>query len=50
MIDVKIGRYIKLYARWFDFWVGVFYNQPSHTLYIQPIPCLGIRIELSGKL
>lgn len=39
------------YFRWFDFWVGVYYDRPrSHRdggrLYVQIVPCIGLRIHL----
>jgi len=48
MNDIRITRNIRLYFRWFDFWVGVFYNRTFKTVYIQPFPMFGIRIEIVG--
>lgn len=31
---------------WYDFWVGIFWDQPKRRLYILPIPCIGIVIQL----
>ena len=35
---------IKLVFAWYDLWVGVFYDRPKQSLYILPVPCLGIKI------
>lgn len=32
------------FFRWYDFWVGVYYDQKERTLYICPLPMLGIRL------
>ncbi len=31
---------------WFDFWIGLFYDQKNRTIYIFPIPMFGIKIQL----
>jgi hypothetical protein len=40
---------IKLYFKWFNFWVGFFYDRPTKTLYIGYFPMLGIKISLVEK-
>jgi hypothetical protein len=36
---------IKLYFKWFDFWVGFFYDRKKNILYIGLLPMIGIKIE-----
>lgn len=33
---------------WYDCWIGLFWNQKKRTLYIFPIPMLGISISIRG--
>lgn len=33
--------------KWYDFWVGWFWDGKKRRLYILPFPCVGIVIELA---
>jgi len=37
---------VKPMFAWFDLWVGVFIDKPKRRIYIFPIPCLGVVIQL----
>jgi hypothetical protein len=37
---------IKPMFAWYDFWIGVFYDQQKHRLYILPIPMFGLMVQL----
>lgn len=36
---------VSLFFAWYDFWVGIFYDQKKRVLYICPLPCCVIKIE-----
>ncbi len=39
---------IKFIFAWYDFWIGLFYDQTKHKLYFFPIPMFGLVIDLSN--
>jgi hypothetical protein len=34
---------------WYDLWVGVFVDKPKRRIYVFPLPCLGVRIDLTPR-
>ena len=40
---------IKPLFKWFDMWVGFFWDSKGRKLYILPLPCIGIVIEFGAK-
>lgn len=40
---------IRVIFRWFDLWVGAFIDRPRRTVYLFPLPMLGVRIQLRPK-
>lgn len=40
----------RLIFAWYDLWVGVFYDRPRRRVYILPVPCIGLVIQLKGSL
>jgi hypothetical protein len=51
MHSFKIGLFLPLFAvgfqfAWYDLWIGAFWNQKKRRLLVQPLPCLGIYLDL----
>ncbi len=34
---------------WYDLWVGVFWDANKRRLYILPLPCIGVVIQLEKR-
>jgi hypothetical protein len=39
-------RRVHFLFAWYDLWVGVYYDRRSKRLYILPLPCVGLVIDL----
>lgn len=40
---------IKPIFAWYDLWIGVFVDTTKRKIYVFPIPCFGVVIELGKK-
>jgi len=40
---------VKFLFAWYDFWVGIFWDSRKRKLYILPVPCVGVVIELPAR-
>lgn len=40
---------VKLMFAWYDFWVGVFWDQKKRMLYIFPLPMCGVSVFIPRK-
>ena len=40
------GRRIQLFFRWYDLWIGAYWDRAAGALYVCPIPMCGVRIQL----
>lgn len=47
MGGIEMG--IKFIFAWYDFWVGLYWDRCSHTLYFMPIPMVGICIRFPAN-
>lgn len=36
---------VKFFFAWYDFWVGLFWDQKKRRLYICPLPCCVVQID-----
>ncbi len=35
---------ISFFFRWYDLWIGLYIDKPNRTLYICPLPMMGVKI------
>jgi hypothetical protein len=47
MGDRKRRMKIRLFFAWYDLWVGVFVDTAKRRIYVFPLPCIGVRIDLA---
>ena len=40
---------IKPVVAWYDLWIGVFVDRKKRRVYVFPIPCVGVMIEMRTK-
>lgn len=40
---------MKVRFAWFDMWIGVYVDTEKRRLYVCPLPCLLVEIQLPGK-
>lgn len=38
---------IKMFIAWFDIWIGMFIDKKNKTIYICPLPCIVIKINMN---
>lgn len=36
---------VKPFFRWYDLWVGVYIDQANRSVYVCPLPMLGVKIS-----
>lgn len=39
----------KVFFAWYDFWVGAYWDRKNKVLYVCPLPCVVIKLELRRK-
>jgi hypothetical protein len=40
---------IKPIFAWYDFWIGFYWNREKRSLYILPLPCIGIVMQFQAR-
>lgn len=40
---------LRLVFAWYDLWIGVYWSRHDRTLYVLPIPCVGIAIAFAKE-
>ena len=38
---------VQFFFKWFDFWIGFYWNKTKKHLYILPLPMIGIKIRIN---
>ena len=44
--DWGIPMTIRAVFAWYDFWIGIFWDRQKRRLYILPLPCCGVVVQL----
>jgi len=39
---------VSLFFRWYDLWVGAYWDRNARVLYVCPLPMVGVRIRFGG--
>lgn len=40
---------MSIFFRWYNLWVGAYLDWPYRTLYVCPLPMVGVRIQLPHR-
>lgn len=40
---------LKPVVAWYDLWLGAYWDRKTRTLYVLPLPCLGVSIQFIAK-
>jgi hypothetical protein len=41
---------IRPFFRWYDLWIGMYWDRAARVLYVCPLPMLGVAINLAPKI
>lgn len=45
----KFKWQVRPFFRWYDLWIGVYIDTDNRTIYICPLPMIGLKISRSSK-
>jgi hypothetical protein len=40
---------VRAFFRWYDLWIGAYYDRAGGALYICPLPMIGVRFVRRGR-
>ena len=46
---IKSIRLKKIIFAWYDFWIGIYYDRKKRQIYIFPIPCIGVMLQIGAS-
>jgi hypothetical protein len=41
---------VRFFFRWYDLWIGAYYDRDQRALYVCPLPMLGVRFGRSPAI
>ena len=41
---------VRPFFRWYDLWIGAYWDRVNRTLYVCPVPCVGLKIDFRPRL
>ena len=39
---------IRPFFRWYDLWIGAYWDRANRTLYVCPLPMIGVKVVVSA--
>jgi hypothetical protein len=45
----KLSMKVKLMFAWYDMWIGAFWDRKQKTLYLFPLPMIGMKIQITPR-
>ena len=46
MREYRLSHRLTLIVAWYDLWIGVFVDRPKRRVYVFPLPCVGVRVQI----
>jgi hypothetical protein len=45
----KLHMKVRLMFAWYDMWIGAFWDRKSRSLYLFPLPMIGMKIQITPR-